>query len=80
MLKKIALDWLRFDVLPNLVAMWSAARKAPQKAADAPKASPAVQVPAEPENAPAVPPLPVLHPACGLRRGAPGAWYRSPGA
>jgi len=52
LLKKIAEDFCRFDVVPRLVENWKAAGTAPQKPAGASEPSPAVEVP--PESAPAV--------------------------
>ena len=56
LLRQIATDWCRRDVIPNLVKMWSAAGTAPAKPARASEALPAVSAPAEPEVASAVPP------------------------
>jgi hypothetical protein len=58
LLEAIAKDFCRLDVLPRLVATWSAAGKAPQ-AAGASEASPAVPAPTNQGNAFAAPPVPV---------------------
>src|SRR5262249_6937547 len=41
LLRQIATDWCRHDVIPNLVKMWSAAGTAPAKTFGAPQPSPA---------------------------------------
>jgi hypothetical protein len=50
LLKEIAENYCRSMIVPNLVAAWAAAGKAPAKPAGASGASPAVQVPAAPEE------------------------------
>jgi hypothetical protein len=54
-LVSVARTFLLNAMLPQMVETWKAAGTAPQKAADALKASPAAQVPAAPETAPAAP-------------------------
>jgi hypothetical protein len=50
LLKKIAEDYCRFNIVPSMVKAWSEAGKAPGKPAGASGVSPAVQVPAAPEE------------------------------
>ncbi len=50
LLRKVAEDFSRFTIVPSMVKAWSEAGKAPGKPAGASGDSPAVQVPAAPED------------------------------
>jgi hypothetical protein len=56
LLKAVAEDYCSSEIVPRLVEAWSKAGRTPAKATEKPNAAPAVQVPTEPEDAPAPPP------------------------
>jgi len=56
LLRQIATDWCRRDVIPNLVKMWSAAGTAPLRPANAPKALASTPEPTEQKTARVMPP------------------------
>lgn len=56
LLRQIATDWCRLDVIPNLVKMWSAEGTASLRPANAPNVLPSTPEPAEQETAPAASP------------------------